>query len=101
MKSAKRGLKRDQTHKRMTRGWYDAHYTLSQCHVRHSQTCVRTRENVTYEGVLFTLHRRLQQIAISCNLATTFFKKIYELHQFSFHCHHEVLEEEDECHLWY
>ena len=27
---------------------------------------------------------------------------IYELHQCSFHCHHEVLDEEDdECHLWY
>ena len=29
-------------------------------------------------------------------------KTKFELHQFSFHCHHEVLEEEeDECHLWY
>ena len=27
--------KKNQTHKRMTRGWYDAHHTLSQCHVRH------------------------------------------------------------------
>ena len=27
---------------------------LSQCHVRHCETCVQTRENVTCEGVLFT-----------------------------------------------
>ena len=26
---------------------------------------------------------------------------IYELHGCSFHCHHEVLEEDDECHLLY
>ena len=27
---------------------------------------------------------------------------IYELHQWSFHCHHDVLDEkDDECHFWY
>ena len=26
---------------------------------------------------------------------------ISELHQWSFHCHHEVLDEDDECHFWY
>ena len=37
------------------------------------------------------------------DLATTISKKNnHELFQFPFHCHYEVLEEEeDECHLWY
>ena len=38
---------------RMNHGWYDAH-TLSQCHVRHSNECVQSRENETCAGVLFT-----------------------------------------------
>ena len=30
------------------------------------------------------------------------FDEFYELHQESFHCHHDVLEEEDDgCHFWY
>ena len=33
MKSATRGSKRDQTHRRMTHGWDDAHKHLSQCRV--------------------------------------------------------------------
>ena len=39
--------------------------------------------------------RRLQQIAISCKRScyNICFNKKYELHQCSFHCHHEVLEE--------
>ena len=46
--------------------------------------------------------RRLQQIAISCKRHC--YNKLNnnsELLQFSFQCHHEVLKEEDECHLWY
>ena len=46
--------KRNQTHKRMTHGWYEAHYTLSQCHVRHWYEYRETWENVSCEGVLFT-----------------------------------------------
>ena len=55
MKSAKRGSERDQTHRRMTHGWGDAHKHLSQCRVRHHHECGQTRENVTCDGVLFTL----------------------------------------------
>ena len=54
MKSAKRGSKRDHTHKRMTHGCMTHTDTLSQCRVRHYHECGSTRENVTYEGVLFT-----------------------------------------------
>ena len=77
--------------------------TLSQCHVRHRYESVQTRENVTCEGVLFTVppsvagdRRQLYKILLQ------HIKQLnYELNQFSLHCHYEVLEEEDECHLWY
>ena len=81
-------------------GWH-AHYALSQCHVRHCYECRETWENVTCEGVLFTLPVSCSRLPSAVNdLATTNLKK--ELHQWSFHCHHEVLDEEDdECHFWY
>ena len=87
-----RRLSREQHHADDT--WMTcAHDTLSQCHVQH--VSCETRENVTSEGVLFTLPRRLQQIAISCKRSCYNKLKNYELQQFSFHCHHEVLDEED------
>ena len=66
--------------------------------------CAQTRENVTCEGLLFTHPVGCSRLPSAVNdLATTNSKTInYEIHQFSFRCHHEVLdEEEDECHLWY
>ena len=62
-------------------------------------SCAVNEKKVTCE--VYCLHsRRLQQIAISCK--RTYYNKLEkdELHQFSFHCHHEVLEE-DGCHLWF
>ena len=76
--------------------------TLSQRRVRHHYTCAQNRENVMCQGVLFTLTVGCSRSPSAVNdLSTTNFQNIYELHQFSFHCHHEVLEEEDECHLWH
>ena len=67
--------------------------TLSQCHVRHCYECRETRENVTCERVLFTLLVGCSRLPSAVNdLATTFSKKYCELHQFSFHCHHDVLD---------
>ena len=75
MKSAKRGSKRDQTHRRMRHGWYDAHKHLSQCRVTDYNKCAQTRENVTCEGVLFTLPVGCSRLPSAVNdLATT--KKI-------------------------
>ena len=54
MKSAKRGSKRDQTHRRMRHGWADAHKHLSQCRLRHHYECGQTREKVTCE--VYCLH---------------------------------------------
>ena len=44
MKSAKRGSKRDQTHRRMTHGWDNADKHLSQCRVTEYYTCAQTGE---------------------------------------------------------
>ena len=44
LKSAKRGSKREQAHRRMTHGWDDAHKHLSQCRVTHHYKCAQTRE---------------------------------------------------------
>ena len=48
----------------------------------------------------------LQQVALFCDAAHVTssevldFDEFYELHQWSFHCHHDVLDEEDdECHV--
>ena len=49
---------------------------MSMCDI--SKSAVKHRENVTCEGLLFTPHRRLQQIAISCKRSDYnifFFKK--------------------------
>ena len=66
MKRAKRGSKRDQTLRRMTNGWDDAHKHLSQCRVTDYYTCAQTREKK--RRVKCTVHttRRLQLIATSC-----------------------------------
>ena len=57
---------------------------------------------MTCEGVLFTHPVGCSRLPSDVNdVATTKSKIDYELHQFSFHCNHEVLEEEDECHFWY
>ena len=58
MKSAKWRV--EEISKRTTTQAHDdmtwcAQDTLSQCHVRHWNVCCETRENVTCEGVLFTL----------------------------------------------
>ena len=52
---------------------------------------------MTCEGVLFTHPVGCSRLPSAVNdLPTAFFFNIsYELHQFSFHCHHEILEEED------
>ena len=45
MKSAKRGSKREQTHKRMTHRWYDAHKHLEPMSCdRFLHVCVNTRK---------------------------------------------------------
>ena len=103
MKSAKRGSKRDQTHKSMKHGWSDAHKHSSQCRVTDNYTCAQIREKRDVRSVLFTHSIGCSGLLSAVNdlAKTNFFLKKYEPHQFSFHCHHEVLEEEeDECHLW-
>ena len=56
-------------------GWH-AHYALSQCHVRHCCECRETWENVTCEGVLFTLPVSCSRLPSAVNdLATTNLKK--------------------------
>ena len=51
---------------------------LSQCHVRHWIVCCETRENVTCEGVLFTLTVRCSRLLSAVNDLTTiiFFEKV-------------------------
>ena len=50
----------------------------------------------------------LQQVALFCDAAHVASSQVfdvdefYELLKWSFHCHHDVLDEEDnECHFWY
>ena len=51
------------------------------------------------------VRKPLQQFALFCDAAHVTsseeldFDEFYELHQESFHCHHDVLDEEDECHF--
>ena len=60
--------------------------------------CANTRKCAVRRCSVHT-PRRLQQNVISCKRSC--YNKIKnELHQSSFHCHHEKLEE-DECHIWY
>ena len=54
MKSAS-GESRSQTHKRMTHGWYDAHYTLEPMSRATLLNMRANKRNVTCEGVLFTM----------------------------------------------
>ena len=64
--------------------------------MRHCSTCLQIRENVTCEGVLFTPPVGCSRLPSAVNdLATTTFF-LNELHRCSFHCHHKVLEEEED-----
>ena len=53
------------------------------------------------------MSERAKQVSLFCEAAHFMSLEVidiltYELHQCSFHCHHEVLDEEDdECHLRY
>ena len=49
--------------------------TLSQCHWRHCYECRETRENVTCEGVLFTLPVGCSRLLSAVNDLTTNLKK--------------------------
>ena len=60
MKSAKRGSKRDQTLRRVTHGWDDAHEHLSQCRVTDYYTC---EKKATCE--MYCLH--LPSVAADCH----------------------------------
>ena len=51
---SRREIKTHNHSMRKKHGRRNAHYTLSQCHVRHCYECRETRQNVTCEGVLFT-----------------------------------------------
>ena len=60
--------------------------TLSQCRVRHCQTCAQTLENVTCEGVLFTHSVGCSRLPSAVNdLATTFFFLKKKMSSTSFH----------------
>ena len=71
MKSAKRGSKRDQTHRRMTHGWYDAHKHLSQCRVTNYYKCAQTQEKGDVWGVLSTTVGCSRLPSAANDLATT------------------------------
>ena len=76
MKSAKRGSKRDQTHRHMD-GMTRTN-TLSQCRLRHYHECGQTRENVTCEGVLFAPTVGCSRLPSAVNdLATTNSKELF------------------------
>ena len=65
----------------------------------------KTCQSVTLSSLVI---KSLQQIVLFCDAAHVTssevldFDEFYELHEWSFHCHHDVLDEEDdECHFWY
>ena len=72
VESAKRGSKRDQTHRCMKHGWYAAHKHLSQCRVTDKSKCAQTREKGDVWGVLFTHPVGCSRLPSTVNdLATT------------------------------
>ena len=64
---------------RMKHGWHDADKHLSQCHVRHWNVCCETRENVTCEGVLFTLPVGCSRLLPAVNDLTTTIQKSFKI----------------------
>ena len=66
-----------------------------------------TNEKSCQSVTLSSLVRKpIQQVALFCDAAhfrsseVLDFDEFYELHQWSFHCHHDVLDEDDdECHF--